>query len=68
MNWANATHVVHYSHCIGQNCRNYAVRCHILKKMPDGKRLKIKTFGNMWKGSEEISRIRYVESFRVTAL
>lgn len=68
MNWADATHTVAYSHCIGQSRKRYAVRCHVIKEMPDGKRLKIRTFGNMWKGSEDVTRVAYVDKGRVQPL
>lgn len=63
MTYDDATHVLACSHCIGQNCRNYLVRCHILKTMPDGRK-KVRTFGTMWKGQEEKST-RYVDAYRV---
>lgn len=65
LNWENATHTVTYSHCIGGNCKYYAVRCHVLKEMPDGERLKIRTFGNMWIGSKDKTRVVYVDKYRV---
>lgn len=68
MKWENATHYVNYRHCIGGSCKEYQVRCHVLKAMPDGRRLKVRTFGNMWKGSELVTRVAYVESHRVNSL
>lgn len=68
MNWENATHYLIYRHCIGQSCREYRVRAHIIKPMPDGVRLKVKTFGNMWKGSEAVTRTAYVSADRVNPL
>lgn len=62
---ANATHLLECRHCIGQSCRTYHLRCHVLKDMGDG-RLKVLAFGTMWKGSEQIQRVRYVESWKVS--
>lgn len=61
---ANATHELICQHC----CRwtkTYAMPCHILKVMPDG-RLKLLVFGERhWKNREHVSRVRYVEAGRV---
>lgn len=62
--YENATHLLENRHCIGQSCRTYLLRCHILKTMPDG-RLKVQVFGNMWKGNEAVHRTRYVEAHKV---
>ncbi|XAI95231.1 hypothetical protein [Leptolyngbya phage Lbo-JY16] len=56
----NATHKLWCRHCIGQSCRDYAMRAHILKTMPDGRK-KVLAFGGMWKGMEEVQRVRYVQ-------
>lgn len=68
LSWSNATHYVVYRHCIGSSCKTYGVRCHVLKEMPDGERLKIRTFGTMWKGQEDQTRVAYVEKGRVRRL
>lgn len=62
--YENATHKLWLRHCIGQSCREYALRAHILKTMPDGRK-KILAFGGMWKGMEATKRIRYVEAFKL---
>ena len=62
---SNATHLLECRHCIGQSCKTYRLRCHVLKDMGDG-RLKVQVFGTMWKGQESVSRVRYVESFKVS--
>ena len=62
--YENATHLLENRHCIGRSCRTYLLRCHILKTMADG-RLKVLVFGNMWKGNEAVSRVRYVEDYKV---
>jgi hypothetical protein len=59
-NYHNATHKLWCRHCIGQNCRDYALRAHILKTMPDGRK-KVLAFGGMWKGMEQVQRVRYVQ-------
>lgn len=65
MDYNDATHLLECSHCIGQNRRDYAVRCHVLKTMADGRK-KVRTFGTMWKGQEDKSSVRYVEAYRVS--
>lgn len=62
----DATHLLECRHCIGQSCRTYLLRCHVLKPMHDG-RLKVLVFGNMWKRNESLSRVRYVEAWKVRA-
>lgn len=61
---ANATHqLICYHVC--RWTKKYAMRCHILKDMSDG-RLKLLVFGERnWKDRDHISRIRYVEAGRV---
>ena len=61
---ANATHqLICYHVC--RWTKKYAMRCHILKEMGDG-RLKLLVFGDRnWKDRDHISRIRYVEAGRV---
>ena len=61
----NATHLLKCRHCIGPNCKDYYMPCHILKSMPDG-RLKVAAFGDRyWKDTEHICKVRYVNSNRV---
>lgn len=62
----NATHLLECRHCIGQRCKTYLLRCHVLKTMPDG-RLKVSVFGTQWKGQESVQRIRYVDAYKVSA-
>lgn len=62
--YENAAYLLENRHCIGQSCRTYLLRCHVLKTMPDG-RLEVEVFGNMWKGNEAIHRTRYVEAYKV---
>lgn len=63
----NATHhLICYHVCRWR--KKYAMRCHVLKAMPDG-RLKVLVFGDRnWKGREDKSRTRYVEAGRVQAI
>ncbi len=62
--YENATHKLWLRHCIGQSCREYALRAHILKTMPDGRK-KVLAFGGMWKGMETTQRVRYVEAHKL---
>jgi len=60
----NATHLLVCTH-VCRWSKTYMMPCHILKAMPDG-RLKLLVFGERnWKGREHISRVRYVEAWRV---
>ncbi|RMR11244.1 hypothetical protein ALP90_200168 [Pseudomonas amygdali pv. ulmi] len=60
----NATHQLICQH-VCRWTKNYVMPCHVLKTMPDG-RLKVLVFGDRnWKGREHISRIRYVEAYKV---
>lgn len=61
---SNATHhLICYHVCRWR--KKYAMRCHVLKDMGDG-RLKLLVFGERnWKDREHISRTRYVEADRV---
>lgn len=56
------------SHCVGVNCKEYLMKCDVLKAMPDG-RVKIKVYGDRyWKpveGGEVKTSIRYVDSYRI---
>lgn len=64
---ANATHHLICKHVCNWD-KTYAMRCHVLKSMPDG-RLKVLVFGERnWKGMEHKSRVRYVEPGRVRAI
>lgn len=63
-NHQNATHKLWCRHCIGQSCREYTMRAHILKTMPDG-RVKVLAFGGMWKNMENTQRVRYVEAHKL---
>ncbi|OEE38273.1 hypothetical protein A1QO_02530 [Vibrio genomosp. F10 str. ZF-129] len=65
LDYKNATHVLSCRHAIGQSGKDYKMRCHVLKKMEGGK-LKIQVYGDRhWKDTEQIVKIRYVESYRV---
>jgi len=60
----NATHQLICQH-VCRWTKTYAMSCHVLKTMPDG-RLKVLVFGERnWKGRSHISRVRYVEAGRV---
>ncbi|MEF2048320.1 hypothetical protein V3399_30775 [Pseudomonas aeruginosa] len=64
---ANATHRL-ICHHVCRWTKIYAMPCHVLKAMPDG-RLKVLVFGDRyWKEREQASRIRYVEACRVEEL
>jgi hypothetical protein len=64
---ANATHRLICRH-VCRWTKTYAMPCHILKPMPDG-RLKVLVFGERnWKDREHISRVRYVEAGRVEVM
>ncbi|MDG6423771.1 hypothetical protein QIT82_gp22 [Pseudomonas phage psageK9] len=60
----NATHRLSCVH----RCKwtkYYYMPCHVIKNMPGG-RVKVLVFGERnWKGREQISRIRYVEAYKV---
>ncbi|EGR4074982.1 hypothetical protein D6U78_09615 [Vibrio cholerae] len=65
---SNATHFLYCRHAIGSNGKNYRMRCHVLKTMPDG-RLKIQVYGDRyWKDTEHIAKIRYVKAERVSKI
>lgn len=64
-NVTNAKHLLSCSHCIGVNCREFDMKCEVLKELP-GDRLKVRVFGDLyWKNTEQKHRIRYVEAHRV---
>lgn len=64
----NATHLLDCAHAIGRNRREYQMRCHVLGKTKSGK-VKVLVFGDRdWKGSEHLSRIRYVLPYRIKKL
>lgn len=61
----NATHLLGCRQCIGRSSRIYYMRCHVLKNMSNG-RIKVLVFGERnWKNRDHISRIRYVDSYRI---
>lgn len=61
---ANATHHLICRH-VCRWTKTYAMRCHILKAMPDG-RLKVLVFGDRnWKDRDHMSRVRYVAAGKV---
>ena len=58
------SHVLFCRHCIGVNCRNYTMKCILLKITKNGK-AKILLFGERyWKGRKKRS-IRYVDRSRL---
>lgn len=64
----NADRLLSCSHAIGSNRRDFHMRAEYLKTMPDG-RLKLRVYGFLyWKDKEHISRIRYVEAWRVSQI
>ncbi|MDI5832572.1 hypothetical protein OCF84_21370 (plasmid) [Shewanella xiamenensis] len=64
----NATHLLLCRHAVGSNGKDYQMRCHILKRMSDG-RLKLRVYGYLfWNHSPHIVKVRYVESWRVTEI
>ncbi|HID9812564.1 TPA: hypothetical protein ACXI4M_003893 [Pseudomonas aeruginosa] len=66
MSIENAKHLLRCSHVLGSNRREFHMRAELLGTMPDG-RLKLRVFGRLfWKNTEHISRIRYVEAWRVS--
>lgn len=68
MNYENATHLLLCRHAIGPNGKDYQMRCHVLKAMPDG-RLKLRVYGERyWKNTSHIVKVRYVEPERVRQL
>lgn len=61
----NATHLLLCRHAVGRNGKDYVMRCHVLKTMPDG-RLKLRVYGERyWKDTEHKVSVRYVEPWRV---
>lgn len=64
----NATHTLQCRHCIGRACKDYRMKCHIVKTLPDG-RIKVLVFGDRnWNHSKDKSRVRYVEAWRVAEI
>lgn len=62
----DSTHLLNCSHCVGQNCKYYTMKCIVLKEI-NNSRLKIVVFGERnWKGYENKKRIRYVFSSDVS--
>lgn len=65
LNANSTTHWLRSRQCIGKNCTDYLMRCHVLKTMPDG-RLKLAGHVNRnWKNTLHIRQMRYVEAYRV---
>lgn len=65
----NAAHKLRCKHCRGRSFKRYWMRCHILKVMGDGLRLKVLVFGDrFWLGAKDKSRVRYVDRDRVYSL
>ena len=65
---AEATHYLVCSHCIGPNCKEYVMRCILIKEMPD-ERVKLVVFGERnWQNKEHIKRIRYVPKWRLSEI
>lgn len=68
LTYDNATHLIDCAHAIGRNRREYQMRCHVLGKTKSGK-VKVLVFGDRdWKGSDRLSRIRYVFPYRISKL
>lgn len=63
----DATHLLKCKHCVGTGrCKNYTMPAIKLKTMDDG-RIKLVVFGERdWKGKENVKKIRYVVSSRVS--
>lgn len=65
LSYQNATHLLKCRHAIGQSGRTYFMRCHVLKKMPDG-RLKLQVYGKRyWRDQCDAIKTRYVNPDRV---
>lgn len=65
LSFENATHELECRHAIGSHGKTYYMRCHVLKKMPDG-RLKLRVYGERyWKDRRDVVRVRYVDAQRV---
>ena len=61
-----ATHLLRCSHCRGRSTTYYKMSCLVLGKTKSGK-IKIRVFGERnWACRDHISRIRYVDSWRLT--
>lgn len=61
-----ATHLLRCSHCRGRSTTYYKMRCAVLGETKSGK-VKIRVFGERnWAGRDHVSRIRYVDSWRLT--
>lgn len=61
-----ATHLLQCSHCRGRSTTYYKMRCAVLGETKSGK-VKIRVFGERnWAGRDHVSRIRYVDSWRLT--
>lgn len=61
-----ATHLLECTHCIGTTCKDFAMRCNVVKTMPDG-RLKLVVFGRLYWGGDD-KKVRYVEAWRVSPI
>lgn len=66
LNRDNATHLLACAHAIGSARKEYFMRCHILKVMPNG-RLKLQVYGERHWNDERRDKVqvRYVEAYRV---
>lgn len=65
---ADATHYLSCRHCIGGNCKEYVMRCTVIKDMGNGQ-VKVVVFGDRnWRDKEHIKRIRYVPGWRLSEI
>lgn len=64
----NATHNLHCTHCLGKSVSYYIMKCILLGITKSGK-AKVLVFGERnWSGREHIKRVRYVDTYRITAI
>ncbi len=53
------------NHCIGRSCKDYLMKCDVLKTSSSGK-IKVKVYGvRNWKDQDHITHIRYVEPNKI---
>lgn len=61
LTYETATHYIKCRHCLGRNCREYTMRCHVLGVTASGK-VKIQVYGRLyWPGTRDKASIRYVD-------
>lgn len=53
-------------HAVGPNRKVYHMKCDVLKTMPDGKRVKVRVYGERnWRDKSHLVKVRYVDKDRI---